>query len=141
MRGRKIAVPIARHKRLLLLSAIDFELFRSKDLFPSEFISLTVIIGKAQQIELSLLVDLKLGESDGQRAEIFCDCGESTELQADPARHILDCGVDIAGSAEVVRKDLGEGHLNRAVRCPAITFGMIGRCYDGFGSVGGVLHA
>ena len=45
-------------------------------LLPTEFIRLTVIIGKAQQIELSLLVDLKSGESDRQRAEIFCDQGD-----------------------------------------------------------------
>ena len=72
-------------------------------LLPTEFISLTVIIGKAQQIELSLLVDLKLGESDGQRAEIFCDCGESTE------RHDL-CRENIA----VPRLELqvGAGGLN-----------------------------
>jgi hypothetical protein len=45
---KEITVLIARHKRLLLLSAIDFELFRSKDLFAPEFIGLTVLSGKAQ---------------------------------------------------------------------------------------------
>ena len=51
------------------------------------------------------------------------------------------CGVDVAGPTEVVRKELGEGHLDRALRGPAITFGMIGRSFDGIGRVGGVLHA
>jgi hypothetical protein len=35
--------------------------------------------------------------------------GAVAELQADPARHIFDCGVDVAGPTEVVRKELGEG--------------------------------
>src|SRR6266404_7928158 len=52
----EIAVLIARHKRLLLLSAIDLELFRSKDLSAPEFIGLTVGGGKPQQIELSIFV-------------------------------------------------------------------------------------
>ena len=67
--------------------------------------------------------------------------GAVTELQADPARHILDCGVDVAGPTEVVRKDRGEGHLDRALGGPAVALGMIGRRFDGFGRVGRVLHA
>src|SRR5437773_12433844 len=60
---KEIAALIARHKRLLLLSASDFDLFRSKDLFASVFIGLTVRGGKPQQIELSIFVHLKVGKS------------------------------------------------------------------------------
>jgi hypothetical protein len=63
------------------------------------------------------------------------------ELQAHPAGHIVDCGVDVAGPVEVVRKKLGEGHLGCALWVPAITFGMIGRRFDGRGRVGRVLYA
>jgi hypothetical protein len=58
-----------------------------------------------------------------------------------PARHIFDDEVNVAGPSEIVRKELGEGHLDCAVRGPAMTFGMIGRSFDGSGRVGGVLHA
>src|SRR6266576_5425237 len=60
---KEIAILIARHKRLLLLSASDFDLFRSKDLFATKLISLTVPNGKPQQIELSIFVHLKLDKS------------------------------------------------------------------------------
>src|SRR5438477_12048563 len=62
---KEIAALIARHKRLLLLSASDFDLFRSTDLFAPDFISLTVRGGKPQQNELSILVRWKLGNSLG----------------------------------------------------------------------------
>ena len=45
---KEITVLVARQQRLLLLSVIDFELFRWKDLFAPEFIGLTVLSGKAQ---------------------------------------------------------------------------------------------
>ena len=53
-------------------------------LLAPELISLTVVIGEAQHIELSLPIDLKLGESNRQGAEIFSDCCKITE------RHELD---------------------------------------------------
>jgi hypothetical protein len=60
---KEIAVLIARYERLLLPSARDFDMLRSKDLFAPEFIGLTGHSGKPQQIELSIFVHLKLRES------------------------------------------------------------------------------
>jgi hypothetical protein len=46
---KEITVLIARQKRLLLLSAINFEPFRSKDLFAPEFIGLTILSRKRER--------------------------------------------------------------------------------------------
>ena len=77
-----------------------------------------------------------LGRDDAASFE-----GAVAELQADPARHVLDVGVDVAGPGQVIREDRRERHLDRAFRRPAMTVRMIGRGFDSFGRVGRVLHA
>ncbi len=56
-------LPMPTWKGLLLPSPKDGDLLRSKGLFATEFISLTVSSREAQQIELTALVHLKLCKS------------------------------------------------------------------------------
>src|SRR5260370_13291089 len=55
---------MATWRCLMLPGAKDRDLLRSRRLFAPELISLTVFGGEAQQIELALLVHLKLDKSD-----------------------------------------------------------------------------
>jgi len=58
-----MVLPMPTWKGLLLPSPKDGDLLRSKGLFATEFISLTVSSREAQQIELTALVHLKLCKS------------------------------------------------------------------------------
>ncbi len=60
---RVMVLPMPTWKGLLLPSPKDGDLLRSKGLFATEFISLTVSSREAQQIELTALVHLKLCKS------------------------------------------------------------------------------
>ena len=63
------------------------------------------------------------------------------ELQADPPRHVLDVGVDVAGPGEMIGEDRRERHLDRAFQRPAVAVRMVGRAFDGFDRPCRVLHA
>jgi hypothetical protein len=49
------------------------------------------------------------------------------ELQPQPSRRILDGRIDVARAVEVIRENLGEGHLGCTLRRPAIPIRVVGR--------------
>jgi hypothetical protein len=57
---------MATWRCLMLPGAKDCDLLRSKPLFATEFICLAVLSGKAQQIEFTVFVHLKLSKSLGR---------------------------------------------------------------------------
>jgi hypothetical protein len=62
------------------------------------------------------------------------------ELQANPARHVLDGGIEVAGRAEVIRKNRIERHLDGCVGRPAVAFRVIGRRLDRLGGEARLRH-